>query len=91
MAPGLNYPMMNLGCKPVTTLTQAQSQLDAWLKASLDVAAGKSISISTAGGTRSITREDALEIRRHIQFWQNQVNALSNNTAKPYSLINFKD
>jgi len=73
------------------TLTHAQTQLAAWLQASLDVAEGKSISISTAGGTRSITREDAVEIRRQIQFWQNQVNALSHTTPKPYSLVNFKD
>jgi len=72
-------------------LSQAQNQLDAWLQASLDVAEGKTISISTAGGTRSITREDGAEIRRQIQFWQAQVNALSHNTAKSYSLITFKD
>jgi len=72
------------------TLTQAHKQLDAWIAASLDVAEGKTISISTAGGTRSITREDGAEIRRQIQFWQDQVNALSNKVTKPYSLINFK-
>jgi len=73
------------------TLTQARKQLDAWFAASLDVAEGKTISISTAGGTRSITREDGVEIRRQIQFWQQQVNALSNKATKPYSLINFKN
>lgn len=84
---------MNHGCKSVApiTLTQAQNQLDAWLQASLDVAEGKSISISTAGGARTVTREDAAEIRRQIQFWQQQVNALSHTTSKPYSLVTFKD
>ena len=73
------------------TLSQAQNQLDAWLQASLDAAEGKSISISTAGGTRTVSREDAAEIRRQIQFWQASVNALSHNTAKSYALISFKD
>ena len=73
------------------TLVQAHKQLNAWLQASLDVADGKTVSISTAGGTRTITREDGAEIRRQIQFWQQQVNVLSNNTSKPYSLINFRN
>ena len=90
LARGLSYPM-NLGCKSMVTLAQAQRQLDAWLQASLDGATGKSISISTAGGSRSISREDGAEIRRQIHFWQGHVNALSNNTEKPYSLLHFKD
>ncbi len=73
------------------TLAHAQTQLDDWLQASLDVAQGKTASISTAGGTRSISREDGIEIRRQIQFWQNQVNALSGNTAKSYSTVIFKE
>ena len=71
------------------TISHAQTQLDAWLQASLDITEGKTI--STAGGTRSITREGAFEIRRQIQYWDSQVKALSQTMTTPYSLVTFKD
>lgn len=51
------------------TLTQAQAQLDAWIAASLAVASNQSYSI--AG--RSLTRANASEIQRMIDYWENRV------------------
>jgi len=73
------------------TLNHAQTQLTAWLQANLDVAEGKSVSLSTPNGTRSITREDSAEILRQIQYWQQQIALLSKQNSKPYSLVTFKD
>jgi Family of unknown function (DUF6148) len=55
------------------TLAQAQSQLDAWLAASLAVASSQSYSI--AG--RSLTRADARTINDMVTKWQNEVNRLT--------------
>ena len=59
------------------TLTQAKQQLDSWLKASQAVAQGQSYSISTEGGSRSLSRANARDILAQITFWQRQVQRLS--------------
>lgn len=73
------------------TLQQAQLQLDAWLKASLDVAQGKTVSISTSGGQRAVSSEDGSEIRKQIIFWQHQVNVLSGQPNKPFATVIFRE
>jgi len=55
------------------TLTQAEAQLAVWLAASTAVASGQSYSI--AG--RSLTRANAAEIRKNIEFWDGKVNKLT--------------
>lgn len=59
------------------TLTQAQAQLDAWLAASLAVAASQSYEIDTGNGRRKLTRANAIEIVTQIKFWKQQVEALT--------------
>lgn len=59
------------------TLQQAQKQLDNWLTASEAVAKGQSYTISTASGSRSLTRANASEILKQIQFWDTQVKRLA--------------
>lgn len=59
------------------TLTQAQAQLDAWLAASLSIAAGKEHRI----GDRMIRLEEGAEVREQIMFWQRQVNTLTARAA----------
>jgi Flp pilus assembly protein TadG len=59
------------------TLIQAKQQLDYWLKASQLAAQGQSYSISTEGGSRSLSRANAKDILAQITFWQRQVNRLS--------------
>lgn len=55
------------------TLQTAQAQLDIWLAADAAVAAGQSYSIKD----RSLSRADAGEITRKIEYWNNWVQKLS--------------
>lgn len=56
------------------TAEQAQAQLDAWLAASLAVARNQSYEIEG----RKLTRADAAEIRRQINFWEGKREAARN-------------
>lgn len=58
---------------PGITLSQAETQLAAWLAADTAVASGQAYSI--AG--RSLTRANAKEIRENITFWDAKVQNLS--------------
>ncbi|MEC0269069.1 DUF6148 family protein [Paenibacillus anseongense] len=51
------------------TQEQAQTQLDAWIAASLAVSTGQSYKI----GSRELVRANISEIQKQIIFWQNQV------------------
>jgi hypothetical protein len=56
------------------TLAQAQAQLDAWLAASLDVARNQSYRMADG---RMLTRADAAEITKHIDYWTRAVSRLT--------------
>lgn len=55
------------------TLDHAEEQLSVWLAASSAVAANQSYSING----RSLTRVDAGEIRKQIDYWQGWVTKLA--------------
>ncbi len=55
------------------TLDEARAQLDEWLAASRAVAAGQSFTISTATGSRTLTRADAKAVREMVDFWSAKV------------------
>lgn len=59
------------------TLAQAQAQLDAWLAASTAVASNQSYAIEVEGNRRQLTRADAGQIQKMIEFWETRVNQLS--------------
>lgn len=59
------------------TLVQAQSQLDAWINASMAVAEGGQAYVFG----RSVTRADAGKILEMINFWDAKVKELSSNTT----------
>jgi len=74
------------------TLGQARRQMSTWLQASLDVAEGKTVSISSSSGLRTLTYENAEEIRKQIIFWQEQINRLSNANPIPrHSIVSFNE
>ena len=74
------------------TLGQSKQQLSRWLQASLDVAEGKTVSISSSSGLRTLTYENADEIRKQIIFWQDQINRLSNTNPVPrHSVVSFNE
>lgn len=55
------------------TLAKAQAQLDLWIEADAKVASGQSYSI----GNRSLSRADAGEITRKIDYWDGKVKQLT--------------
>jgi len=60
------------------TVEQAQAQLDAWLAASLAVTRNQSYRIAD----RQLTRADAGEIQRNIEYWNGKVQELSARQAR---------
>ena len=54
-------------------LATAQAHLDQWIAADLAVASGQSYTI----GGRSLTRTNAAEIRKNIDYWNRWVQRLS--------------
>ena len=57
-----------------TRLETARFHLNAWLEAELEVTTHQSYTI----GSRSLTRANLAEIRKQIEFWQNEVDRLEN-------------
>jgi hypothetical protein len=55
------------------TLLQAQTQLDAWMAASLAVVSGQRYMING----RELWRVNAAEIRQQIDYWNQQVTLLT--------------
>lgn len=55
------------------TLADAEAQLAAWLAASTAVAGNQSYRI----GDRMLTRADAAEVRKQVEFWDRQVKRLA--------------
>lgn len=55
------------------TLAQAEAQLASWLTADTAVSQGQAYTI----GMRSLTRADAEEIRKNIQFWDSKTKDLA--------------
>ena len=66
------------------TAAQAQTILDAWIAASLAVASGQSYSIKD----RSLSRVDAAEITRQIDYWTNKVALLSRSRGRTRYVVN---
>jgi hypothetical protein len=62
---------------PGLTLTLAEQQLANWLKANALVAQGQSYTIATESGSRTLTRANADEVLKQIQFWDREVKRLS--------------
>ena len=56
------------------TLEIAKKHLDAWITAELEVTTHQSYTI----GSRSLTKANLSEIRKQIQFWENEVARLEN-------------
>lgn len=57
-----------------TRLEIAKKHLDAWLTAELEVTTHQSYTI----GSRSLTKANLSEIRKEIDYWQNEVSRLEN-------------
>ena len=60
------------------TTAQAETNLTAWIAASEAVALNQSYTI----GDRSLTRANAAEIRKMIEFWNGEIQRLSRTRAR---------
>lgn len=59
------------------SISDAQAHLDAWMAADLALSTGQSYSI----GTRTLTRNNAEEVRKQITYWSRVVNTLNAEAA----------
>lgn len=59
------------------TLAQAEAKLSTWLAAEEKCAAKQSYTISSSGGSRTLTFADLSDIREQIDYWQGHVTRLS--------------
>jgi hypothetical protein len=60
------------------TLAEAKTALAKWMTADAELATGaQSSKFSHAGVERQLTRADAAEIRRNIEFWDTKVRQLA--------------
>lgn len=59
------------------TLAQAEAKLSTWLAAEEKCAAKQSYTISSSGGSRTLTFADLTEIGERIKFWNGEVERLS--------------
>ncbi len=62
---------------PAITLVQAETQLALWLAADTAVASGQSYAM----GDKSLTRANAAEIRKNLDYWDAKVRSLSQTGA----------
>ncbi|GAB5376481.1 MAG: hypothetical protein AcusKO_29430 [Acuticoccus sp.] len=67
---------------PGITLQTAEERLELWLAADAAVAGGQSYTITTATGSRSLTRADVAEIRKQVDYWNGWVRQLSAGTTR---------
>ena len=66
----------------------AQTMLDKYYQAQLEVADGKSFTFATENGTRTLTSQDLPEIRKQITLLERRVTAPSGQTHN-VALANF--
>lgn len=65
------------------TLAQAETALATWLAADAAVAGSQSYTIELpGGGSRHLTRADAAEIRRNIDYWDAKVRRLDSSNRR---------
>lgn len=65
------------------TLEQAQSKLATWMAADDALALGQNYTIDQGNVRRVITRADAAEIRKNIDYWRREVERLSKGSSAP--------
>ena len=61
------------------TLEEAQEHLATWLAADEAVSLGQEYEIQSGNTRRKLTRANAFQIQRKIEFWTRQVNRLKQN------------
>lgn len=65
------------------TLEFAQARLTLWLEAEAALATGQNYSIETGGSKRSLSRVDAGEVRKMVDYWRREVERLTSGSNSP--------
>lgn len=63
------------------TATQIQTELDVWYTARTATAAGKSITIATSAGSRTLSQHDLKDINDTISMLERSLMALNNDSG----------
>ena len=71
------------------TVTQIQTELDAWYAARLAATNGKSLTISTTGGSRTVSNYDLEEINETISLLIRELNATQRKQRHDFAVCNF--
>ena len=67
------------------TATQIQTELDVWYAARTATAGGKSITIATSAGSRTLSQHDLKDINATISMLERELMAASENTGGLHS------
>jgi len=71
------------------TTTQIQTELDAWYAARLAATNGKSITISTSAGSRTVSQYDLKEINETISQLVRELSATGSQQRHDFAVANF--
>ena len=69
--------------------TEIQTELDAWYAARLAATNGKSITISTSAGSRTVSQFDLTEINETISRLLRELNATTAQNRHDFAVCNF--
>jgi len=69
--------------------TEIQTELDAWYAARLAATSGKSLTISTSAGSRTVSQFDLAEINEVISLLLRELSAAANKSRHNFAVVNF--
>ena len=73
------------------SVTEIQAELDAWYAARLAATNGKSLTISTSAGSRTVSQYDLSEINETISLLQRELSAAANQSRHNFAVCNFNN
>lgn len=71
------------------TITQIQTELDAWYAARLATSNGKSITIATSAGSRTVSQHDLADINATISRLERELTAAQTGRRHDFAVANF--
>ena len=72
------------------TKDQIQAHLDVWYAADAALASGQEYTMQTGGGSRTLKRVDAAEVRSMISYWEQKLNNIQGIKNNPVSYAKFE-
>jgi hypothetical protein len=74
----------SMSITPLFTTAELDTQIAAFKQALLDLASGKSVRVASGGSERMVTSEDLPEIRKQLEWFQNERVKLSTGSAPQF-------